>query len=182
MHNKIPPFFFFVYCERDRKYTKCGLVGHGPWDCKVQATKPQEGNKTYAIAVTGNRIPNVEINPIDNNNSTPVTRDKWNEILTPNKTGVRTPLKTQTPITVYTPYEILQEDEKEETSNLREDIFIPLRTTTPISERRVNKERKVANSSPSHEENGTTQDKEKDEILSDSLEEDGRIKRDPKEK
>jgi hypothetical protein len=63
--------------------------------------------------VAGNRTPNVVMNPIDNNNSTPVTRDKWKVILTPNKTGVRTPLKSQTPITVYYPYDILQEEEKE---------------------------------------------------------------------
>jgi hypothetical protein len=47
----------------------------------------------------------------------------------------------------------------------------------------VNKKWKAANSSLSYEKNGTSQDKGKDEILSDSLEKEGRIKReDPKVK
>ncbi|KAL3883297.1 hypothetical protein ACJMK2_029579 [Sinanodonta woodiana] len=104
------------------------------------------------------------------NMTTPIVQDQWKAILTPNKTGVRSPFKTQALIRVYNPYE-LRQAEQDETQKLREDLMIPLKASTPIWKRRTNIKRKATSSSPSYDEQNTTHEKGNDVSLSDLLDE-----------
>ncbi|KAL3884646.1 hypothetical protein ACJMK2_024771 [Sinanodonta woodiana] len=76
---------WYKYCEKSRKCAKCSQIGNGPWDCKE---KQQQKGKSYADAASGNLESSKIDTPME---KTPDPMEKWMDILTPNKTGDKTP-------------------------------------------------------------------------------------------
>ncbi|KAL3843091.1 hypothetical protein ACJMK2_021044 [Sinanodonta woodiana] len=151
-------------CECHWKFPSYNKFGHGPWDCPLN--KVTQTKSTPSATTTDKPMSYAEVTKTTPRQPDKSQQDKWDELITPNKSSRIQVSQVTTPIETSNPFEALAIEDFA-TFNIPSEQPVPIRTSTPKG-KRTNKKRKMRSPASGEQETPMTQ-KPRKHKLEDSL-------------